>query len=68
MEDAVDEADAGGLVWVGIGELDVDLPDATLKRSCYVLAHVSTVDGIWAVLTLCWAPESYEELLPGGVG
>lgn len=38
VEDAVDESDAGRLVRVGVGELDVDFPNATLERSCQVSA------------------------------
>jgi len=32
---SVDEADARALVWILIGQLDVDLPETTLKGSLY---------------------------------
>ena len=36
MEDAIDEADTGGLVWVLVWELDVYFPEPTLEW-CYPL-------------------------------
>lgn len=38
VEDTVYEADARRLVWVLIGELDVDLPDAAFERGYGYLA------------------------------
>lgn len=34
VEDAVHEADAGGFVWVLVGELNVDFPEAALEGCC----------------------------------
>jgi hypothetical protein len=55
MEDAVDEADAGRLVWVLVGELDVDFPEAAEERCCWVVICVSVLEGVieltaWACL------------------
>ena len=39
MEDAVNKSDAGTLVGVLVGELDVDLPEATFEWRCVTLAN-----------------------------
>ena len=44
MEYLVHEADAGGLVWVLVRELDVDLPEATGEGRCDCLAHLVIKD------------------------
>jgi len=36
MEDAIDEADAGGLVWVLVWELDVYFPESSLEWCCFL--------------------------------
>lgn len=44
MEDAIHEADAGALVGVLVGELDVNLPEAALEGCC---------DGAQYVVSCC---------------
>lgn len=34
VEYSVDEADTRALVWILVGQLDMDLPETTLKGSC----------------------------------
>jgi hypothetical protein len=62
MEDAVNKSDAGTLVGVLVGELDVDLPEATFERRCVMLAHCWLHEDVQ--LTLYWALEPDVELLP----
>lgn len=53
VEDAVDEADAGGFVGVLIGEFDVDFPAAALER-CYSIISLH----ILCILSGCYALSS----------
>jgi len=62
MEDAVNKSDAGTLVGVLVGELDVDLPEATFEWRCMTLAHCWLREISW--LTLYRALEPDVELLP----
>lgn len=62
MEDAVNKSDAGTLVGVLVGELDVDLPEATFEWRCVTLAHCWLHEDDRH--TLYWALEPDVELLP----
>ena len=62
MEDAVNKSDAGTLVGVLVGELDVDLPEATFERRYVTLADCWLRGISW--LTLYRALEPDVELLP----
>jgi len=66
MKDAVDEANARGLVRVGVGKLDMNLPHSALKWSFVMSVIVRTVCP--GKLTLSWSFEANKELLPKRIG
>jgi hypothetical protein len=63
VENTVHESNARGFVWVGIREFNVNLPHATLERSCPMSARLRYQLG---VLTLGGTLEPNKKFLPGG--
>lgn len=66
MEDAVDKANARGLVRVGVGKLDMNLPHSALKWSFVMSVLIRTMR--FGKHTLSWSFEANKELLPKRIG
>lgn len=66
MKDSVDEANARGLVRVGVGKFDMNLPHSALKWSFIMSVVVRTLR--FGKHTLSWSFEANKEFLPKRIG
>lgn len=68
MEDAIYEADGWGLVWILVGEFDMDFPVATFERGYNGMLVYDFDREVFSwfryVLTFRRPLESHKELLP----